>query len=156
MDEQIKKSAAELLAELEPRTRKFVLSFRKLGRKRLSAIDAGFSEKSAAVQASRLLRREDVKAAIHALAKEDCENLCISKDSLIVEAYEILQKCKAEVPVKRYNAETKEWEEIGEYNFDSKGCGKMLDVLLRAIGADTKKVEVTPGEGFEIKVSVIE
>ena len=156
MNEEIKKSAAELLADLKPRERKFVLSYRKLGRKKLAALDAGFPEKSAAVQASRLLRREDIKAAIYALAKEDCENLCISKDRLIVEAYEILHKCKAEVPVKRYNSETKEWEEIGEYNFDSKGCGKMLDVLLRAIGADTKKVEVTSGDGFEIKVSVIE
>lgn len=55
--------------------------------KKDAAIAAGYADKAAPFAATRLLKKEKIRARIRELGKERFERLCIDKDRLIYEAY---------------------------------------------------------------------
>ena len=63
-----------------------------------AAIRAGYSEKSAAQTASRLMKDPAVREYRDALLKEEFDSLGITRHSLAVEVYEMMQKCKGGTP----------------------------------------------------------
>ena len=108
-----------------------------------AAIRAGYSEKSAASTASRLLRRDDVQARVMELQAEQCRRLGVNADRLVIEAMEIYARCMAREPVMEWDAEAKAYVESGEWKFDSRGAAKALELIGRLTGAFTQKVQVT-------------
>lgn len=156
MDEEIKKSAAELLAELKPREKTFILELRKHGKQGLAAETAGY--KNPDVQASRMMHREDIQNCIKAFYKEDCKAQCISSESIIMKANEVFERCMQHEPVYEFNRATGEWEATGEYKFDSKGAAKALEVIVKVAGLGKEKLEVSGSEGknFKVDIKVIE
>lgn len=94
-----------------------------------AAIRAGYSEKSAAQQASRLLREPEVLAYRDELITAEVKAIGVSKESLLRKSEQLYRKC--------VDAD------------DSRGAAKALELQGKLIGAFSEKREIE-GSGFEI------
>lgn len=152
MTDEKKNRLKELEETLKAKVKKFVEEYEKDGMKGAAALRAGYGNgdiKSAATQASRLLRDENVLEYIRLRAVEAYEALAFNKERIFLETVEFLQMCKAAKPVMEWNPSTKEWEETGEYRVDSNGIYKALKLMSEQLGIsaegdeDKNKFEVT-------------
>ena len=120
-----------------------------------AAIRAGYSEKSAAQTASRLMRDPAVRAYRDALLKEEFDSLGITRHSLAVEVWRVYERCAAAAPVLQWDSNLREYIESGEWQFDAKGCLKALgmlhDMLERMTRAETEDED--EDEGYEEMIS---
>lgn len=98
-----------------------------------AAIRAGYSEKSAANTASRLMKDPDVQAYRNELLKAKFDELGITRHSLAVEVYEMMQKCKGGTPHMVWNSETKTYEPDGTWEQNEKGLYKGAELLSRLL-----------------------
>lgn len=89
-----------------------------------AAIRAGYNEKSAASQASRLLRNANIKAAIERRKEEMAKAAGIDALWALNRRVEIAERCMTAEPVR-----DKEGNETGEYTFDASGANKALDAI---------------------------
>lgn len=100
---------------------------------------AGYSKKTAAVQASKLLKQEKIIEAIKAHQKELIKSKCITEEKVIERLEEILERCMKAVPVMEWDYDNHEYVETGEYQFDSKGALKAIEMLGKHIGMFDKE-----------------
>lgn len=98
-----------------------------------AAIRAGYSAKSAANTASRLMKDPDVQAYRNELLKAKFEELGITRHSLAVEVYEMMQKCKGGTPHMVWNSDTKTYEPDGTWEQNEKGLYKGAELLSRLL-----------------------
>lgn len=98
-----------------------------------AAIRAGYSEKSAANTASRLMKDPDVQAYRNELLKAKFDELGITRHSLAVEVYEMMQKCKGGTPHMVWNSDTKTYEPDGTWGQNEKGLYKGAELLSRLL-----------------------
>ena len=120
--------------ELTPRERKFCEAYLRTGRKEQSAIEAGYSEKSARTQACRLLKKDEVIAYTHELQAQAREELGIDKNWAVLKAIEVYHRCMQAVPVMQWDYSEHCMVETGEYTFDSKGALKALELIKSLLG----------------------
>ena len=85
-----------------------------------AAIRAGYSEKTARVQASQLLTNPNILARVRELQQEQRERLVLNQDYVILQIVDTIQQCKGGIPVKMRNPKTGKYEEVGMYQFDSR------------------------------------
>lgn len=102
---------------------------------------AGYSggNETCRVEASKLLNNPNIKAYIEIRQKEIADRTTVTVEYIVEKAKKVLEMSLQEVPVMRYNYETKELEETGEYQFDSKGANGALKLLGDTIGAFKEK-----------------
>lgn len=98
-----------------------------------AAIRAGYSEKSAANTASRLMKDPDVQAYRNELLKAKFDELGITRHSLAVEVYEMMQKCKGGTPHMVWNSDTRTYEPDGTWEQNEKGLYKGAELLSRLL-----------------------
>ena len=98
-----------------------------------AAIRAGYSEKSAANTASRLMKDPDVQAYRNELLKAKFDELGVTRHSLAVEVYEMMQKCKGGTPHMVWNSDTKTYEPDGTWEQNEKGLYKGAELLSRLL-----------------------
>lgn len=98
-----------------------------------AAIRAGYSEKSAANTASRLMKDPDVQAYRNELLKAKFDELGITRHSLAVEVYEMMQKCKGGTPHMVWNSDAKTYEPDGTWEQNEKGLYKGAELLSRLL-----------------------
>ena len=130
--------------ELNPRERRFCESYLKTGKKEQSAIEAGYSEKSARTQATRLLKKDEILAYIRTLQAQAREELNIDDNWAVLRAIEVYNRCMQAVPVMKWDYSEHEMVETGEYTFDSKGALKALELIKSLLGLgeeDTDKLK---------------
>lgn len=94
-----------------------------------AAIRAGYSEKSAAQTASRLMKEPAVREYRDALLKEEFDSMGITRHSLAVEVWRVYERCAAAKPVLEWDSNLREYVESGQWQFDAKGCLKALAML---------------------------
>ena len=125
------KTAAEVAGEaLKPRERCFVQAYLANHMNGTAAASvAGYSEKTAACQASRLLKKPEIKAYRDALLQEQFDAIGVTKYSIAAEAWEIYQRCVEKVPVMEWNSVERKYEHRGVWQFDVKGALKALEML---------------------------
>lgn len=128
-----KKTAAELGRDLNPQYRKFVQEWMVDMNATRAAIAAGYSEKSAAQTASRLMRRTEIRSYRDALMAEAFEDLGVTRHSIASRVWEIYERCMQKKPVLEWNSTTREWIESGEWQFDTKGALKALAMMLEML-----------------------
>lgn len=88
-----------------------------------AAIRAGFSKRSAAVTAWKLLNEvPEIQEIIKAGLAAKIERCKIDADWVLNEQVRVYKKCMADEPVK-----DKDGNDTGEYKFDSSGANKALD-----------------------------
>lgn len=108
-----------------------------------AAIRAGYKENSARKQGSRLLTNADILARVHELQKDQLDRLAISQDYVVLQLLETYKCCREPSPVMRYDPSTREMEETGMYQFDSKGALRALELLGKHLGMFSDKVHVS-------------
>lgn len=106
--------------------------------------NAGYSgnDDTCRVEASKLLKNPNISAYIEKMQEEVREKTTVTVEYIVENAKRVLEKSMQDVPVMKFNYETKEMEETGEYQFDSKGANGALKILGDTIGAFKEKKEV--------------
>lgn len=104
-----------------------------------AAIRAGYSEKTASVKANQLLHNENILYAIKQNQKELVESSCLTEEKVIARLEEILERCMSADPVMEWNYEEHCYKPTGEYQFDSKGALKAIEMLGKHLGMFEKK-----------------
>lgn len=141
-------AAEELGKKLKPRERAFVREYLVDLNGTQAAIRVGYSEKTAASQASRLLRKPDVQAYRDALLQEQFDAIGVTKHSIAAEVWGIYQKCVQKEPVLEWDSINREWVPSGEWQFNVKGALKALD-MLRQMLPEMKHDDDAGGGGLE-------
>lgn len=100
-----------------------------------AAIRAGFSEKTANEQASRLLANVNVASRVRELQEEQETRTEITADFVIQSLKEVALRCMTNKPVMEWDYEAKALtqkvneEGKGVYEFDSQGANRALELL---------------------------
>lgn len=141
---------------LSPKERAFVREYLLDENGKQAAIRAGYAPNSAEVQASRLLSKDKVWAAVEAGLKKLEERTLVTKAYVINGFKEVHQRCVQHQPVMEFDHEAKEMVEkkvlstdpttgeakwVGVYEFDSSGANKALECLGKSIGIFIDKTE---------------
>lgn len=106
-----------------------------------AAIRAGYSVQYAGQQAFQLLSDPEIQEQIQERLRKIKRMTGVDVDWVTERAKQIADRCMQVEPVLTFNPETKEWEESGEYKFDSAGANKALDTLAKITGAFEKDNE---------------
>ena len=117
---------------LTPKEVRFCKAYFETGEKAKAAEIAGY--KSPAVAASRLLKKDNVLAHIHAIQKSAREELHIDDNWAVLRAIDVYQRCMQEVPVMEWDYSEHKMVATGEYTFDSKGALKALELIKNLLG----------------------
>ena len=145
-----KMTASEVRIYLDDREAKFAEEYMKDLCGTQAAIRAGYKpgreNASAAVQASRLLHDERVRAYRSALIRESVDDEVLSRENLVLKLIEIYRRCMAAVPVMAWDSDAKEWVESGTWQFNATGAMKALGMLSKLLGFDAPvKIETVGG-----------
>lgn len=134
--------SAEIAKYLDERELRFAKEYLKDMNGTQAAIRAGYkpgtNNASAAVQASRLMRDERIRAYRSALIRESVEDMDVSRESVVLKLIEIYRRCMTAIPVQTWDADKKEWVNSGEWRFDARGAAKALEQLTRLLGLDAQ------------------
>lgn len=118
-----------------------------------AASRAGYSEKSATVTASRLLRNAKVLARVRELQAEQAERLAMSADWVMLQLRACYQRCMQQEPVMAFDPDERRMVETGEWAFDSKGALKAMELMGKQIGMFENKVKLDTDGDFNITVN---
>lgn len=115
--------------DITPQQRKFVQEYLRSGNATDAAIAAGYSARSAASRASKLLEMPGVIEYRRALEKKLFDELGISKEWIGRRLVEIIERCTQKVPVLEWNPQTRQKEPNGTWTFDANGAIRALHEL---------------------------
>ena len=108
-----------------------------------SAISAGYSEKTAAQAACRLLKNVKITNMLIDLTQERNERLDINADYVLSQAVKLHERCMQEVdPVTVKGTPIKDEEGRTVYKFDSMGAAKALDMVGKHIDVQAFKEQI--------------
>lgn len=106
-----------------------------------AAIKAGYSKKTAAVQACRLLKNQEVLEEIKSCQKDIIKRSCLTEEKVLSTLMEVLDRCMSAIPVMKWDYEAHEYQETGVYEFDSKGALNAIKLLGQHLGMFERKIE---------------
>lgn len=104
-----------------------------------AAAEAGWNENTAASAASRLLKREEIRARIAELESNAAETCGLTVVGVIKSLMETRDRCKQAVPVMEYDKAAREYVESGEYRFDAAGANRADELLGKHLGMFEEK-----------------
>jgi phage terminase small subunit len=109
-----------------------------------AAIRSGYSERTAEVQASRLLSKANVSARIAELKAARVERTEITADYVLTGLKEVAERCLQRVPVMEFSYEDKrllqktDADGKGIWEFDSSGANRAFELLGKHVGVFEK------------------
>lgn len=144
---------------MTPKERRFVSEYLKSKNATQSAIQAGYSKRSAGELGHRLLKKVEIKAAIEANLKKAEADAVISVSFILQGLKEVAQRCMQAHPVMEFDHELKEMVRTGEWEFDSAGANRALELLGKHLKMFTDNVhhtgltleQLVAGSGLEKK-----
>lgn len=125
-----------------------------------AAIRAGYSKKTAGSQANAFLKKPEIQQYLQELMAGIAKRNRISQDEIMRDLIEIKNRCLQNVPVMKYNKETKEYEQEGAgcgepiYKFDGQSAIKALDALCKIIGAYEKDNQQKANAGTDVNIII--
>lgn len=114
-----------------------------------AAIRAGYSEKSAAQTANRLMKLPEVRKYRDTLLQEEFDALGVTRHSLAMELWKLYQRCTDAVPVMEWDSGQHAYVESGRWQFDSKGAAKVAGMLLAVLDTLGKDEAGDDSGGYE-------
>ena len=119
---------------LNPKQKKFVEEYLRIGSGKDAAVAAGYSPKSAESQASRLLAMPEVQEYRREREQKLFDELGITQAWIGRRLVEIVDRCMQKTPVLEWNSATRQKEPSGEWQFDQTGATKALHELFVQLG----------------------
>ena len=119
---------------LNPKQKKFVEEYLRIGNATEAAIGAGYSPRSAASWGSRLLDLPEVQAYRRELEQQMFDEMGVSRAWIGRRLVEIAERCMQKVPVMEWNEATRRKEPSGVWSFDPSGALKALHELAAQMG----------------------
>lgn len=117
-----------------------------------AAIRAGYSKKTADRIGPELLGKTCVARAIEEANQKRAEKLELSAEWVLENLKNVAVRCQQAEPVMVFDYSTKEMVETGEYQFDSKGANRALELIGKHLGMFVEKKEITGKDGGPITV----
>ncbi|MBR2180541.1 MAG: terminase small subunit [Oscillospiraceae bacterium] len=153
----------ELEKIIPPKEKRFIEELEADCSKADAAIRAGYgrsrdgkvNRRSAATAASRILAKEEVAEYRALRAERTFEEHGLSRDTVMSEAVKVYRRCMQAEPVMQWNPDTKEWEESGEFRFDSKGALKALELMGEHVGAFEKENDPAKNK-IDVNINVVD
>jgi phage terminase small subunit len=115
-----------------------------------AAIRAGYSIKTAKSQGQRLLTNVDVARAIEEANQKRAEKLELSAEWVLENLKNVAVRCQQAEPVMVFDYSTKEMVKTGEYQFDSKGANRALELIGKHLGIFENRLNLTGSVGVKI------
>jgi phage terminase small subunit len=115
-----------------------------------AAIRAGYSEKTAQVQSSRLLSNVMVRARIDELLDTRKEKLELDAEWVINRLMQVANRSMKAEPVMKWDYEQRSMVETGEYTFDSRGANQALELIGKHLSMFKDKIEHSGNIGVQI------
>ena len=112
-----------------------------------AAIRAGYAESTAAKRGCELMKEPEVVAYIRQLQAEQAKRLMLTSDRVLIELMDVYQKCMQAVPVEEWDYDLHTMLKTGEYQFDSKGAVKALELIGKHLGMFEKKEDAGDDTG---------
>lgn len=113
-----------------------------------AAIRAGYSEKTAQEQSSRLLSNVIIQTEIQKAMDKRSNKLEITSEYVLGSLKTIAERCMQGEPIMRREGD--KWVESGEWKFDSNGANKSLELLGKHLKLFTDKLEHSGETGVKI------
>lgn len=99
-----------------------------------AAIRAGYSEKTASAQASRLLTNVNILARIEELKKTRADRLNLDAYWVLKRLMDISDRSMQAEPVMEWDYSEQQLVPTGEYQFDSSGANKATELIGKHLG----------------------
>lgn len=121
---------------------------RAFGMNQAEAITFATNGKTTALSAGAQMEKTYplVKARINDLSVEVSQRVieaaAVNKGWVIDRLKKVVERCMQAEPVMIFNKDTKEYEESGEYKFDSTGANKALELIGKELGMFSTKIDV--------------
>jgi phage terminase small subunit len=108
------------------------------------------NEEVARRNASRLLTKADVARAIEEANQKRAEKLELTAEWVLENLKNVAVRCQQAEPVMVFDYSTKEMVETGEYQFDSKGANRALELIGKHLGIFEDKLRLSGSMGVKI------
>lgn len=115
-----------------------------------AAITAGYSEKTAQEQGSRLLSNVMVSAYIKERQQELSKKTELSQEWVLEKLKECVSKSMQEEEIKKWDYEDRCMVGTGEYIYDSRGATRALELIGKHLGMFKDKLELSGQVGVQI------
>lgn len=144
----------ELEKKLKKRQREFCEFYIQFGGNATQAAKAaGYSEKAARQQGSRLLTNVDIVAYTRVLQKLLIKSSGLSKESLLLDLVEIKSRCLQQQPALEWNYDTHQYEETGEFVFNVNGAIKAINQIEKMCKFSEQEEEIKVDDGIKLTFS---
>jgi phage terminase small subunit len=109
-----------------------------------AATRAGYSKKTAASQAWRLLRNAKILSRVRELQAEQATRLAMTSDWVLLQLRECVQHSMAKEPVMEWDEEERCLKPSGFWQYDSKGATRALELIGRQLSMfnDKKTINI--------------
>ena len=146
------------MANLTPKQQRFVEEYLIDLNATQAAIRAGYSEKTANEQGSRLLANVSISEAIAEAQNKRAERTEITQDYVLTNIQKVIERCMQVQQVDNCLTQTEDGELAQAFMFKEQGALKGLELLGKHLGmfVDQKKVDVTTNGESINKPTVIE
>lgn len=129
--------------KLTPKQQRFVEEYLLDLNGTQAAIRAGYSEKGARTEAARLLANADISQAIAEKRAELSKKTALDAEWVLRNLQRVAERAMQQEPVMEFNYQTRSMEPTGEYQFDSSGANRALELVGKHLGMFTDKHDVT-------------
>ena len=144
----MKENFEENMPLKNPRFEKFCQHYAIYMHMTNAAKAAGYSEKSAYNQGSRLMKRDDIRARVRAIQENMATELGITEGSILKRLNDIVERCMQEGAVKEKDPETGKEVTLCFKKMDSAGANRALELLGKQLGMFRENISADVTQGF--------
>ena len=118
-----------------------------------AAIEAGYSERSAGNQADRMMKNDEIKAALAEKVQSLTEKLGIGPEYILSSLKNVAERCQQAVQVMEFDHESKQMVPTGEWKFEHQGAIKALELLGKFQKLWTDSIEISEKPGVAARLA---
>jgi phage terminase small subunit len=130
------------MSELTPKQSRFIEEYLVDLNATQAAIRAGYSHKTAYSIGQENLKKPEIARVIEEAQAERSEKTSITAEWVLDNLKNVAVRCQQAEPVKEWDHEEKRMVETGEYQFDSAGANRSLELIGKHLGMFKDKLDI--------------